>query len=123
MHLERRRKRSNYKALALQYYLASVARRHRVVAMVVADNAGLLVAASMQGPESEELAAVAPLLMREDASGQTVADRHRLPIAIDPIDIDGSELFICAVGQEAGCAAGLDQARGGVERILSVPAV
>ncbi len=88
MHLERRRKRSNYKALALRYYLASVARRHRVVAMVIADAAGLLVAGSLTGPEAEELAAVAPLLMRQNEQGQTVADRHRLPMRIDTLDVD-----------------------------------
>lgn len=119
MHLERRRKRSNYKALALRYYLASVARQHRVVAMVIADAAGLLVAGSMVGPEAEELAAVAPLLMREDDQGQTVADRHRLPMSIDTLDVDGSSLYLCAVGADQACTTGIGQARNGVTRILA----
>lgn len=118
MHLERRRKRSNYKALALRYYLASVARRHRVVAMVIADAAGLLVAGSLTGPEAEELAAVAPLLMRQNEQGQTVADRHRLPMRIDTLDVDGSALFLCAVGADEACTTGISQAREGVSRIL-----
>lgn len=118
MHLERRRKRSTYKALALQYWMASVARRNRVVAMILADTSGLLVAGSMKGPEAEELAAVAPLLMRENEQGETVADRHRLPMSIDRLDVAGNSLYLCAVGEGERCRQGIGQVRNGIERIL-----
>lgn len=119
MHLERRRKRSSFTGLALQYYLASVARRNQVVAMVVADTAGLLVAGSMRGPEAEELAAVTPLLMRESADGRTLAERHDLPMSIERVPVEGESIYVCAVGEAGRCDLSLDEARYGVSRILA----
>jgi hypothetical protein len=118
MHVERRRKRSSYTHLALQYWLASVAQRNRLVAMVLADTAGLVVAGSMLGPEAEELAAVTPLLMREDESGCSVAERHQLPMKIEKVSVEGDSLYLCAVGDQEPCSRGIDQARSGISRIL-----
>ena len=122
MHVERRRKRSNFAGLALQYYLASVARRTRVVSLVVADSAGLLVASSMKGPEADELAAIAPLLMRSDEEGSCPVDRHKLPLVIEKVPVDRSSLFVCAVGIQQRCADSVKQAKSGVRRILEAQA-
>lgn len=119
MHLERRRKRSDYTALALRYWLAAVAQRTRVVALVVGDSAGLLVASSLRGPEADELAAVAPLLMRADHRGETPLSRHHLPLEVERLSVDDSSLYVCAVGDKANCGRSLHQARAGVERILA----
>lgn len=119
MHIERRRKRSSYKALALQYWLSSVARQNRIVALVIADTSGMLVAGSLKGPEAEELAALAPLLAREDENGNTITMRHRLPMAIAEAEIDGATYYLCAVGKSNGCDHGLGQATRGINRILS----
>jgi len=119
MHVERRTKRSTFTSWALRYYLASVARRNQVVAMVVADTAGLLVAGSMRGPEAEELAAVTPLLMREASDGRTLVQRHDLPMSIERVPVEGESVYLCAVGDTSRCSSSLDEARKGVERILA----
>jgi hypothetical protein len=122
MFLERRRKRSNYVGLALQYYLAAVAKRSQLFALVLADPCGLLVASSLRGPEAEELAAVAPLIARPDEQGETVQERAEIPIVIQRLDVEQSSLFLCAVGERQSSRAGLRSAAAGVRRILSTPA-
>jgi len=122
MYLERRRKRSNYTSLALQYWLAAVARRSQLFALVLADPAGLLIASSLRGPEAEELAAVAPLIARPDEKGESVQARGEIPIVIQKLDVDRSTLFLCAVGERQSSRAGLRSATAGVRRILATPA-
>jgi hypothetical protein len=120
MQVERRRKRSSYTALALQYWLCSIAQRKRLFALVLADSAGLLVAASFHGPEAEELAAVAPLLARPADSGQASHDRSRIPIVIHRLPVDHASLFLCAVGDRERSRDGIRLAADGVHRILTV---
>ena len=122
MRLERRRKRSTFTGLALQYYLRSVAERNRVVAMVVADATGLLVAGSMRGPEAEELAAVSPMLLRRNEGAASLAERYDLPMQVAQFSMEGQSLYLCAVGERERCTGGLNEARAGIERILSVAA-
>jgi len=120
MNVERRRKRSSYSQLALQYYLSSVAQRQKLFALVLADSAGLLVASSLQGPEAEELAAVAPLLARPDEAGdQAVAERNQIPVVIRRMPVAKSSLLLCAVGEKDRSVEGIAQAAGGVSRILT----
>ena len=74
---ERRRKRSSFSGLALHYWLAAVARRKHLWGLVLADSAGLLVAASMKGEEAEEVAALAPLLVQGRRPGADAPDAQR----------------------------------------------
>jgi hypothetical protein len=119
--VERRRKRSNYAGLALQYYLASVARQKQLFALVVADPSGLLVASSFRGPEAEELAAVAPLIARPDEGGESVQERGEIPIVIHKLSVEHASLFLCAVGDKERSRQGLRTVAGGVRRILATP--
>ncbi len=121
MHVERRRKRSSYSRLALQYWLSSVASQQRLFALVLADAAGLLVASSLGGPEAEELAAVAPLLARPNEAGRCPAERPDIPVLIQKLSFDEASLFLCAVGDRQRSRRSLKLAEGGVRRILDEP--
>jgi hypothetical protein len=116
---ERRRKRSERAEEALALWLRSTAQRMRVPCFVLADDAGLLVASSLDEERSEELAALAPLLLRRDAQGRTAVERHGVPMAIHIVDHEGSALLLIAVsGDVARRERGLAAARLGVRRIL-----
>jgi len=123
MYLERRRKRSSYSGLALQYWLTAIAQRKRLFALVVADSAGLLIASNLPGPEAEELAAVAPLLARPgeaECNSDLVPDRQeKIPIVIEKMLLDRSSLYLCAVGDKERSRESLRLAEGGVRRILT----
>jgi hypothetical protein len=123
MHVERRRKRSSYSGLALQYWLSSVANQQQLFALILADAAGLLVASSLRGPEAEELAAVAPLLARPDESGLNVAERGNVPVVVHKVLFEQSSFFLCAVGERQKSRRSVRLAEGGVRRILDEPTV
>jgi hypothetical protein len=119
MLAERRRKRSSFAGLALQYWLAAVARRRKIAALVLADSAGLLVAASFRGPEAEELAALAPLMARSGSCDGVLDRPVDLPFVVYPVRVDRSSLYLCAVGGDPGGEAVLRLAEGGIQRILT----
>jgi hypothetical protein len=118
MQIERRRKRSSYLSLALQYWLVSVAKRRQLEALVLADSTGLLVAASTRKEVAEEIAALAPLL--DEKKYETVAGREHLPIAIRKMPIADGALLLCALGQDDKTRDSLRQAVDGIKRILSI---
>jgi hypothetical protein len=115
---ERRRKRSSFAGLALQYWLNAVANQKRLMALVLADSAGLLVASSFKGPEAEELAALAPLLARPGEPGAPLEEAPELPVEIHPMRVDRTSLYLCAVGNRARGRDCLRLAASGVRRIL-----
>lgn len=120
MTRERRRKRSSFTALALQYWLNAVAQRNKLMALVLADSAGLLVAASFRGPEAEELAALAPLVASPGRQLAALEEAPSLPMEIRPMSIDRASLYLCAVGDLTRTGDGLRIAEGGVQRILTI---
>jgi hypothetical protein len=119
MFRERRRKRSSYTCLSLQYWLNAVAQRKRLMAIVLADSAGLLVASSFKGPEAEELAAMAPLLADAGHPDAPLEAVPEMPMAIQKMHVDRTSLFLCAVGEQHRSREGLQLAAGGVQRILT----
>ena len=120
MLAERRRKRSSFAGLSLQYWLNAVAQQKRLFALVLADSAGLLIGASMTGPEAEELAAVAPLLARpNNAECNPMPERNKIPVVVQPMRLDHASLFLCAVGDRERGKEGIRLAASGVRRILT----
>lgn len=119
MFHERRRKRSSFAGLALQYWLKSVARRKNIMALVLADSAGLLMASSFGGPEAEELAAMAPLLARAGEEGAPLETQPDIPLTIRPMQVYRDSLYLCAVGNRRRGNDSLHEAIGGVQRILA----
>ena len=121
MHVERRRKRSSFAGLALQYWLSSIVQKKRLFALVVSDSAGLLIASSLHGPEAEELAAVAPLLGRPGEDGVQL-DRPDIPMVVHKLEVDRSSLYLCAVGDRIRGKESIRLAASGVRRILTAEA-
>jgi hypothetical protein len=119
MQVERRRKRSSFASLSLQYWLSAVAQQKKLMALVLADSAGLLVASSFHGPEAEELAAMAPLLARPGEPDSPLMELPQLPVEIQPMSVDCTSLYLCAVGDRARIPDGMRLAAGGVLRILT----
>ena len=119
MFADRRRKRSNFAGLALQYWLNTIAQQKGVFGLVVADSAGLLVASSLKGPVAEELAAIAPLLDRSSGKPSVRSKLSRVPIMIHKVMIDRSLLYVCAIGEGERGHDSVRLACGGVKRILT----
>jgi len=119
LRVDRRRKRSERAEEALGLWLRSTAQRMRIPGLVLADSAGLLVASNLDTDRSEELAALAPLLLRRDAQGRTPVERHKVPMAIHAVEHEGDSLLLIAVsGDFDRRERGLAAARLGVRRIL-----
>ena len=118
MPLDRRRRRSNYTALSLHYWLASLVDRTRAFAFILADPTGLLIAASIRGPEAEELAAVAPLVARSDPD-PTPPKQYGVPMCVEKLSVEGMPMLLCAIGDRDNCDLAIRQAATGVARILA----
>jgi hypothetical protein len=122
---DRRRKRSQDPLVALHYQLAYARDEGRHDAIVVADDAGVVVAGAGAWAVCEELAAYAPLLAQGgwtepgmSAGGSRVAEL-RGQVDIKPVDVDGQMVLLCARGGESRLGA-MDRAAQGVARILSL---
>jgi hypothetical protein len=121
---DRRRKRSEDPLVALHYQLAYARSEGRHDAVVVADDAGVVVAGAGAWAVCEELAAYAPLLAQggwtePGMSGGSRVAELRAQVDITPVALDGQMVLLCARGGQASSGA-LDRAAQGVARILSL---
>jgi hypothetical protein len=121
----RRRRRSTDACLALTYQLAACCHDGAIDAMVVADGDGLPLASSGDDYVCDEIAGRMVLVgsrIRE-FNGTLLGPGQRWDVQMAKIDVDGSELLVCAVGGSADArrrqiARGADGAR----RILATAA-
>jgi len=97
---ERRRRRADSVTLALTYQLDDCCREGAIEAMVVADRDGLPLAAAGDVYACDEVAArmvlVGPRIRSFD--GTVLGDGGRWDVRMTKVEIDGSELLVCAVG-------------------------
>ncbi|MDP9033459.1 MAG: hypothetical protein M3O50_01525 [Myxococcota bacterium] len=120
---ERRRQRSEDPLVALDYQLARTRSVGGFDAVVVADEAGLVVAGAGGAGLCEELAAHAPLIAR-GFSNQRLLDPQwgssviRPEINVHVVEVERQIVLLCARGGNAGSSA-LRQAAVGVARILT----
>lgn len=119
---DRRRKRSEDPLVALHYQLAHARSEGRLEAIVVADDAGVVVAGAGSWATCEELAAYAPLLAQGvwNEPGATRASRMselRTEVDVQPVDIGGQTVLLCARGGMLRSMA-MERAAVGVARIL-----
>ncbi|MGE0326531.1 MAG: hypothetical protein AB7K71_10310 [Polyangiaceae bacterium] len=103
---DRRVQRSSDPLVALERLLDEARRQSRGDALLVADDTGLLVAASGYWSHCEELAALAAASPANDAGGRHV---RRVRVA-------GLEVVLCAQGGDTDAA--LERAHSGTIRIL-----
>jgi len=123
---DRRFKRSQDPLVALHYQLAYARSEGRLDAIVVADDAGVVVAGAGAWAVCEELAAYAPLLAQGGwtepgmTGGSRIAEL-RAQVDIKPVDVDGQMVLLCARGgtARAGGGGAMDRAAAGVARILA----
>lgn len=118
---ERRMRRSSHTGEALRFQLEHVAKEQEMVALVLADKSGLLLAANRNGPEAEELAAVAPIAARRASlcAQNPVAEERYLPCAVGQVTVDDSPLYILAVGERRRARIAIASASLGIRRILT----
>ena len=123
---ERRRQRSADPLVALHYQLAQARHEGRFEALVLADDAGVVVAGSGAWAVCEELAAYAPLLAQgvwtePGTSSTSRVAELRTQVDVQPVSIDGSTVLLCARGSAAATGA-MSRAAEGVARILKTAA-
>ncbi len=126
---ERRRRRSDDPLVALHYQLAHARQEGQLEAIVVADDAGVVVAGAGAWATCEELAAYAPILAQGQWTEPGLDDTSRMAelrgqVDVQPVEVDGQTVLLCVRGGRnatAGSTA-VDRAAAGVARILRVAA-
>jgi hypothetical protein len=96
--IERRRRRGSTTTESLRYQLEACCQEGRLQAMVLADEDGLMLAAS--GDACDEVAAKMAVLgcrIRE-FNGTLLEHGRRWDVQMLKIPIEGTELLVCAVG-------------------------
>lgn len=116
---DRRTRRSSDPLIALHYQLNQTRKTQGLDALVMADAAGVVVAAAGCWAVCEELAAYAPLLAAEEPvlDTSTRLESLRNQVRVRPLDVAGLEFLLCARGQGELDGA-IAEAAEGVSRIL-----
>ncbi|MGE0871998.1 MAG: hypothetical protein AB7P03_25795 [Kofleriaceae bacterium] len=118
--LERRRRRANTATQALRYQLAACCEDGKIDAMVVADSDGLPLASSGDTFACDEVAArvvlVGPKI--KTFNGTLLGAGASWDVEMVKVEIQGSELMVCAVGGTA--AARKRQIKRGAEGALRI---
>jgi hypothetical protein len=120
---DRRRRRSDDPLVALHYQLTQARQEGHLEAIVIADDAGVVVAGAGAWAMCEELAAYAPLLAQgvwtePGLAGESRVDELRPEVDVQPVEIEGQRVLLCARGGRLRRLA-MERAAGGVARILS----
>jgi hypothetical protein len=103
MRTERRRRRANTTTQALRYQLDACCEIGRIDCMVVADGDGLPLASSGDTYACDEVAARMVLVGTriKDFNGTLLGQGQRGDVQMVKVEVDGSELLVCAVGGTA----------------------
>jgi len=119
---DRRRTRSEDPLVALHYQLTQARHEGRLEAIVIADDAGVVVAGAGAWAVCEELAAYAPLLAQgvwtePGLPGVSRVAELRNEVDVQSVEIDGQRVLLCARGGRMRMLA-MEKAAEGVVRIL-----
>jgi hypothetical protein len=120
---DRRRRRSEDPLGALHYQLTQARHEGRLEAIVVADDAGVVMAGAGSWAVCEELAAYAPLLAQgvwtePGSTSESRVAELRTEVDVQSVEIEGQQVLLCARGGRMRAAA-MDRAAEGIVRILS----
>ena len=116
---ERRQRRSKQQPTALRYQLEHTRERGRFEALVLADDAGLVLAAAGDRGLCEELGAIAPLMGRSPLGMRLPPLLRGGEVAIRPMSLHGQDLDVACLGGNVARDALLTHSTSGIERILT----
>ncbi len=115
MKEDRRKQRSEYWDLALQYYLQASTQRNKLVGLILADTSGLLVSSTMSRSFSERIAARVPGLIKKKVRLDSPMGK---PVQIHQVSVGKEPLYICAIGSRELKKENFVNIEGGVKRII-----
>jgi hypothetical protein len=95
---DRRQRRTNDAATALELALSSAARRGELAAVLVVDEQGMLVAKSNTDLDLTMLAAVTPIVGRGKAIPRVRRGGEPLDMSVDVLELLGEVLYVAALG-------------------------
>lgn len=95
---ERRRRRSDNAAEALELALSCAARRGQLDAVLLVDEQGMLVAKSDTDLDLTMLAAVTPIVGRGKAVPRVRRGGEPLDMSVDTLELLGEVLYVAALG-------------------------
>ncbi|MEM9071076.1 MAG: hypothetical protein AAGE52_21375 [Myxococcota bacterium] len=116
---ERRQRRSSEPNTALRYQLEHVRAHGRFEALVLADDAGLVLARAGERGICDELGAIAPLMSRSPLGMRLPPLLRGGEVAVRPIELNGQDLYIACIGGNVARDAHLNASERGVQRILA----
>lgn len=119
---ERRKNRSRDPITALHYQLSALREQGKFDAVVLADDSGCVVAGAGAWPVCEELAALAPYLVKNGKPLTLSQTEQFLPLdraSVVRVNVDGLEVLLCTKGGGRGIPKeALRNAATGCRRIL-----
>ncbi len=117
---ERRHKRSANTTRALCYQLSASLSNAKLQGLVLADDDGVCLAAAGDNRACNEIAAHLPLLGRKvnEFEGILFGPEAQWDVQMRRFDVEGSNLYLCAIGGSEVRNDQLEQSLGGVARIL-----
>lgn len=119
MLTERRTRRSADRHLALRYQLESSKTRGGLEALVLCDDAGIVVAGAGESIICEELGAYAPLLCRSPLGMRLSPLLRGGEVAVRTVQMHGQDLFLACLGGGVARDALMTNSTHGVQRILA----
>lgn len=118
--VERRKQRSNSTAEALELALSAAADGGELDVVLVADDYGMLVAASHTELELDMLAAITPIISRGRATATIKRNGEQRQLSVKSIRVFGEILHVAALGGDgAARALGVMRSVTAARRILS----
>jgi len=117
---ERRLRRSANTTQALCLQLNSSLRRANLSGFVLADDDGVCLAAAGDSHACDEIAAHLPMVGRKapNFEGVLFGPAVQWDVQMQSLEIEGSNLYLCAIGQSDARRDQLQHSMGAVSRIL-----
>ena len=117
---ERRHNRSANTTRALYYQLNASLKRAELDGFVLTDEGGVCLAAAGDSHACDEIAAHLPLVGRKvkDFEGVLYGPGAQWEVQMRGFEVEGTQLFLCAIGDSKGRESQLAHSVNGVSRIL-----